>query len=174
MQRPTRRPVPHLRPFWRGIGAVALSLLLAGAAGAAENNLPVPRFVTLRADEVYLRTGPGERYPIEWVYKRKGLPLEVVAEFDIWRKVRDWQGTEGWVHERMITGNRNVVVTGGLRTLHSGPDDASAAVARAEPGVVAHLLECGSGDWCRIEAQGIKGWLKRDEMWGVFPNEKVE
>lgn len=172
MERLIRRHLTHLRPLRRGIGVLALSILMAGPA-AAERNLPVPRFVSLRADEVYLRAGPGERYPIEWVYKRKGLPLEVVAEFDIWRKVRDWQGTEGWVHEHMITGNRNIIVTGTTRTLHSAPDAASPAVARAEPGVIAHLLAC-RGAWCRIEAQGVQGWLGRDELWGVFPKETVE
>jgi SH3-like domain-containing protein len=173
VDRSIRRHLTHLRPLRRGIGVLALGLLMAGAAGAAEKNLPVPRFVSLRADEVYMRTGPGERYPIEWVYTRKGLPLEVVAEFDIWRKVRDWQGTEGWVHERMVSSNRNVVVTGATRTLRSAPDAAAPAVARAEPGVIAHLLEC-HGAWCRIEAQGVKGWLGRDALWGVFPNETVE
>ncbi len=146
--------------------------LLAASAVAAEKGLPVPRFVTLRADEVNLRTGPGERYPIDWVLTRKGLPVEVLAEYDVWRKIRDPEGSEGWVHERMITGNRNVVITGQLRTLHTDPDPASRPVARAEAGVIAHLLEC-RGPWCRVEAQGIKGWLKRGELWGVYPDETV-
>jgi len=132
-----------------------------------------PHFAALRVDLVNLRTGPGERYPIEWVYQRKGLPVEVTAEFDVWRKVRDDDGTEGWVHQRMLAAVRNVVVTGALRTLHADPKPDAAAVARAEPGVIAHLLEC-RGPWCRVEAQGVKGWLQRSEVWGVLPNETVQ
>jgi SH3-like domain-containing protein len=151
--------------------AAAAILVVASVAGAAEKQLP--RFVTLRADEVNLRTGPGERYPIDWVLIRKGLPVEIVEEFDVWRKVRDMQGSEGWVHQRMLTGARNVVIEGGVRILHVEPEAASPAVARAEAGVVARLLEC-HGPWCRVEAQGIKGWLKRDEVWGVYPDESVQ
>jgi SH3-like domain-containing protein len=141
-------------------------------AVAAEKALPVPRFVSLRADEVNLRTGPGERYPIDWVLTRKGLPVEIVEEFEGWRKIRDAQGTEGWVHQRMVTGARNVVVTGEVRTLRADPDVAAPAVARAEPGVIAHLLDCRD-TWCRVDLQGMKGWLKRSEIWGVYPTEAV-
>jgi SH3-like domain-containing protein len=141
-------------------------------AHAVEKALPVPRFVSLRADEVNLRTGPGERYPIDWVLTRKGLPVEIVEEFEAWRKIRDAQGTEGWVPQRMVTGTRNVIVIGELRTLRADADGAAPAVARAEPGVIAHLLDCRDA-WCRVELQGVKGWLKRSEVWGVYPTEAV-
>jgi SH3-like domain-containing protein len=154
------------------LAAAAILVLVASSAGAAEKQLP--RFVTLRADEVNLRTGPGERYPIDWVLIRKGLPVEIVEEFDVWRKIRDFQGSEGWVHQRMLTGARNVLVEGAVRVLHVQPDLASPAAARAEVGVVARLIECPRGPWCRVEAQGIKGWLKRDEVWGVYPDEAVQ
>ncbi|HEV2551414.1 MAG TPA: SH3 domain-containing protein [Stellaceae bacterium] len=155
---------------------LALTALLFCAAPmlahAAEKALPVPRFVSLRADEVNLRTGPGERYPIDWVLTRKGLPVEIVEEFEAWRKIRDVQGTEGWVHQRMVTGTRNVVVTGDVRTLRADPEATAPAVARAEPGVIAHLLVCRD-TWCRVELQDMKGWLKRSEVWGVYPTEAV-
>jgi SH3-like domain-containing protein len=153
------------------LAAAAILVLAVSVAGAAEKRLP--RFVTLRADEVNLRTGPGERYPIDWVLIRKGLPVEIVEEFDVWRKIRDFQGSEGWVHQRMLTGARNVLIKGSVRILHVEPDAASPAAARAEAGVVARLLEC-RGPWCRVEAQGVKGWLKRDEIWGVYPDESVQ
>jgi SH3-like domain-containing protein len=153
------------------LAAAAILMLAASSGGAAEKQLP--RFVSLRADEVNLRTGPGERYPIDWVLVRKGLPVEIVEEFDVWRKIRDFQGSEGWVHQRMLTGARNVLVEGAVRVLHVEPDPASPAAARAEAGVVARLIEC-RGLWCRVEAQGIKGWLKRDEIWGVYPDEAVQ
>jgi SH3-like domain-containing protein len=141
-------------------------------ANAVEKALPVPRFVSLRADEVNLRTGPGERYPIDWVLTRRGLPVEIVEEFEAWRKIRDAQGTEGWVHQRMVTGTRNVIITGEVRTLRADADPAAPAVARAEPGVIAHLLDCHDA-WCRVDLQGMKGWLKRSEVWGVYPGEAV-
>lgn len=170
--------MPCIPPFRREplrtrlrLAAAILLVLVASVAGAAERQLP--RFATLRAGEVNLRTGPGERYPIEWVLIRKGLPVEIVQEFDVWRKIRDSEGSEGWVHQRMLTGARNVLIEGGVRILHVEPDAASPPVARAEAGVVARLVEC-RGPWCRVEAQGIKGWLKRDEVWGVYPDESVQ
>jgi SH3-like domain-containing protein len=147
-------------------------LLAVATTAAADKPLAVPRFVSLRADEVNLRTGPGERYPIDWVLTRKGLPVEILEEFEAWRKIRDSQGSEGWVHQRMVTGTRNVIVTGDVRTLRTDADAAAPAVARAEPGVIGHLLDCRDG-WCRVELQGIKGWVKRSEMWGVYPTEAV-
>jgi SH3-like domain-containing protein len=153
---------------------VLLVFALAFAASvswAAEEK--VPHFASLRANEVNLRAGPGERYPIEWVYQRKGLPVEVTAQFDVWRKIRDSDGTEGWVHERMLTAQRSVIVKGAERALKSDPDVGANTVARAEPGVVARLIECRA-TWCRVETQGIKGWVQRADLWGVYPDETVE
>ncbi|HYM02724.1 MAG TPA: SH3 domain-containing protein [Stellaceae bacterium] len=163
----------HARPLWPHLAGLLFALALGAAAEAADKAQPVPRFATLRADEVNLRTGPGERYPIDWVLSKKGLPVEIIGEYDVWRKVHDSLGSEGWVHERMITSSRNVVVTGQIRTLRADPDGASSPVARAEPGVVARLLEC-RGAWCRVETQDIKGWIKRAEIWGVYPDEIVQ
>ena len=158
----------------RAAAAAALAILMAtSAASAAEKELPTPRFVALRADKVNVRTGPGDQYPIEWVFTRKDLPVEIVAEFEHWRKIRDSQGTEGWVHQRMVTGKRSVLVQGEVRELHGGPAKDSEVVARAEPGVVAKLLEC-QGAWCRVETSGIKGWLRRGDVWGVYPDETVQ
>jgi SH3-like domain-containing protein len=154
---------------------IALGLaaaLSAGTARAAEKSDAPPRFVSLRADVVNLRTGPGDRYPVEWVYHRKGLPVEIVAQHEQWREVRDWQGTTGWVHQRLITAARNVIIEGRQRILHAEADAASPAVAKLDAGVIAHLLECRDA-WCRIEADKIKGWLNRDEIWGVTADEVV-
>jgi len=151
-------------------GLVTIAAANTAVAAGAEHALPVPRFASLRSDEVNLRAGPGERYPIEWVFTRKDMPVEIVREFANWRQVRDWQGTQGWVHERMVTGRRDVVVTGGIRELRRQPDPAAPLVARAEPGVIAKLLEC-QGAWCRIEAGDTTGWLLRSDIWGVYPEE---
>ncbi len=154
---------------------VALGLaavLSVGAARAAEKADALPRFVSLRADAVNLRTGPGDRYPVEWVYRRKGLPVEIVAQHEQWREVRDWQGTTGWVHQRLITTARNVIIKGHQRVLRAEPDAGSPPVAKLDVGVIAHLLECRAA-WCRVEADKIKGWLTRGEIWGVTADEVV-
>jgi SH3-like domain-containing protein len=154
---------------------VALALALgirweATAFGAGAAEAPLPHFASLHADKVNLRAGPGDRYPIEWVYLRKDWPVEVVAQFDHWRRVRDWEGTEGWVHEKMVTARRDVIVTGGLRGLRNAPDLGAPLVARAEPGVVAKLDEC-RGAWCRIATGDVTGWIERSNIWGVYSNE---
>ena len=126
----------------------------------------LPRFASLRSAEVNVRTGPGVRYPVEWVFKRRSFPIEIVAEFDTWRKVRDWQGTVGWVHRSMLSGRRTVLVTGLVRRLHSEPAGGAKTVARLEPGVVAELLQCEKS-WCEIRTAGHSGWLRKGEFWGA-------
>jgi SH3-like domain-containing protein len=155
------------------LGLALLLLALAGPVLAAGEDLPLPRFASLRSNEINLRTGPGTNYPVDWVLTRRAMPVEVLAEFDIWRKIRDWQGTVGWVHQSMLTGNRTALILASPRLLRSDPGGGARAVARLEPGVIAKLLECNGG-WCRLEAEGYRGWLMRDEFFGVFPNETVK
>ena len=155
-----------------GVLALALGIHPETAARAASAEATVPRFAVLHADKVNLRAGPGDRYPIEWVYLRRDWPVEVIAQFDHWRRVRDWEGTQGWVHEKMITQRREVIVTGGVRALRQTPDVNGALVARAEPGVMARLDEC-HGEWCRIIAGDITGWVQRSDIWGVYANENI-
>lgn len=159
------------------LGGVAAGVLgVNGWAQAAieGSGLPLPRFVSLRADEVNMRAGPGVQYPIDWVYQREKLPLEVIAEHKTWRRVRDWQGTQGWIHQSMLGGTRTVIVTGKTRSLRSEPDTKSAPMARAEPGVIGRLKECpASNTWCRIEIEGYEGWLRRVDFWGVYRHEVV-
>ncbi|MBV8170293.1 MAG: SH3 domain-containing protein [Alphaproteobacteria bacterium] len=156
------------------IVAAALTGLVIGLSGlaqAADSALPVPRFVSLRSDEVNVRTGPGVRYPIDWVFQRKTMPVEVLAEVDTWRKVRAADGTEGWVHQSMLTGRRTAMVTGrDVLTLRKRNASDADAVAMLEPGVIGNLLECRDA-WCRLEIAGNKGWLPRDTLWGVLPSE---
>jgi SH3-like domain-containing protein len=140
---------------------------------AGQSKLPVPRFASLRASEVNLRTGPGVRYPVDWVYQRRGLPIEIVAEFGTWRKIRDDQGTEGWVHRQMLAGKRTVVIMGKEQVLRRSAATGATAVARLAPGVVAQVMEC-DGDWCRVEASGFRGWLPRAGTWGTKPGERIK
>ena len=154
--------------------ALAALLALAPAAiGDAEETRKVPYFVSLGSGEVNLRTGPGLRYPIDWVYRRQSLPVEVIGIFDHWRQIRDWQGTEGWVHQNMLSQRRTMIVTGGQRLLRREPGAESSAVAAVEPGVVGRLRSC-SGDWCEVEIGGQRGWLARQEFWGTYPAEPIE
>lgn len=152
---------------------IVFSVATMTVTEARDTNLPLPRFVSLKADEVNLRTGPGQRYPIDWVFVRRALPLEVTAEFDQWRRIRDQDGTVGWVHRSMLSGERMVVVIGAVRTLRGEPKSNGVALLRLEPGVQGSLLACQNA-WCRIDQQGTKGWLQRAYLWGVYPSENFE
>ena len=155
----------------------AISFVVGPRAAAetlgSESKLPIPRFVSLRSGQVNLRTGPGTIYPVEWVFIRRGLPVEIIAEFDVWRRIRDWQGTVGWVHQSMLDGRRTARITGAERELRSEPAEAAFIVARLAPGVIGRLLECEAA-WCKIDAEGYRGWLRRDEFWGAYPDEQVQ
>ncbi|WP_340116485.1 SH3 domain-containing protein [Pelagibius sp. 7325] len=142
-------------------------------APAGRTGLPLPRFVSLRAAEVNLRTGPGTRYPIDWVYQRRGMPVEIVDEFDTWRRIRDWQGTEGWVHQSMVQGQRGILVTGKRHILRRRPEPDSPGVALVDAGVVGVLNRCQQ-DWCEVSANGFSGWLERDAFYGLYPGEILE
>ncbi len=146
---------------------------VARPRGIRRTGLPLPRFASLRAAKVNLRAGPGLRYPVEWVYKRRGLPVMITAEFDAWRKVRDWRGTVGWIHRSMLTGKRTVIATAREVVLRRKPSKDSPAVARAEAGVIARVLVC-EADWCRVQAGGVRGWVRREALWGTLPEEKFK
>jgi SH3-like domain-containing protein len=130
-------------------------------------------FASLRAEKVNLRSGPSADFPIQWVYVRRGLPVEVVASFDIWRKIRDIDGTEGWVNQQMLTGHRSVLVSGAVRDLRHDPKSDAEIVAKLEVGVVAAISKCDP-TWCEVKAGGYKGWLMREEVWGLEPGEVIE
>ena len=149
------------------------AVLLAPGPAQAATGLAVPRFAALRAQEVNMRTGPGVRYPVEWVFTRRNLPVEITAEFELWRKIRDWQGTEGWVHASMLTGKRAVIITGRTRMLRRSDLTSAPVIARVEKTVVGRLLNC-RGAWCRLNIAGLRGWMQRPQFWGVYPKEKVE
>ena len=163
-----------------GNGALSLGAVSIVSAARAQTSkrgrvtgLPIPRFVSLRAEEVNLRTGPGLRYPIEWVYKRAGMPVEVIGEYRTWRQLRDWQGDTGWVHQVMLQADRTARIVGEApRPLMAEPSPDAAVVARLQPGVIADLQRCESR-WCRLTADGHTGWIRRDAFYGVYPGETV-
>ncbi len=159
-----------------GRWAAMLSAVAIGCGPALADDkpaLPVPRFVSMRHGEVNLRSGPGTRYPIAWVFTRVNLPVEITQEFENWRKIRDSEGSEGWVLEAALQGRRYVVVAGAIRAVRSTPAPDAALVARAEPGVIGKLNKCPpeSPDWCEVDLPGARGWLRRSELWGVYKTE---
>jgi SH3-like domain-containing protein len=169
-----------IRPICFSIALVTILLLDTGRVAtpvqAAEGSgLPLPRFVSMRADEANLRAGPGVQYPVEWVYHRAEMPVEIIAEYTTWRKVRDWQGAQGWIHQSILSSARTFIVTGGLRTIRKEPDTKSLAVARVEANVIGKLRACPAElGWCQVEVEGHRGWLRKVDFWGVYPNEALK
>lgn len=136
---------------------------------------PLPRYAALRSDEVNLRTGPGTRYPIDWVYKRRDLPVLIEREFDAWRLVRDPEGVKGWVNQATLAPRRTGVVVGGEQVLRGDPKVDAAAVARLKAGVIVRLRSCeATSDWCQASVQDYRGWVRRTDVWGVFPGEAIQ
>jgi len=164
-------------PICASFLVISASFIAAGAAMAATDRdgkeLPLPRFASLKAAEVNLRTGPGSNYPIDWVLTKPTMPVEILAEFETWRRVRDVQGTEGWVHQMMLSGKRTAIVTGQPREIRRKAEPTAPVVAVVEPGVIASLLECDGG-WCRVDVQGKRGWLPRNAFWGAYEGERVK
>jgi SH3-like domain-containing protein len=164
-----------------------LPVLIVGLSGTAaaqgerkpgaSSGLPVPRFVSLKADEVSVRKGPGWDHAVAWVFRRAGLPVEIIAEFDVWRQVRDSEGASGWVHGRLLSGRRTGLVAPWVKdakdyTLHTSPSALSPAAARLQPGVLADVKSCEDG-WCRVNAGEVSGWVQQDALFGVYPGEAV-
>ncbi len=160
---------------------VAASVASARAAGNMANGpvsgLPVPRFVSLKPDKVNVRGGPNRDHDVTWQYTRSGLPVEITAESDNWRRIRDSDGAEGWVYHSMLSGRRTAVVTAKDKDepvpLHAKADPQAAVTARLQSVVLAAVKAC-TGSWCRIVGSGFDGWIVQDRLWGVYPNEKVE
>jgi SH3-like domain-containing protein len=161
-----------------------LVMILAAAAGAAQaqslgsaSGLPVPRFVSLKADKVNMHIGPAKTYDVKWLYQRQGLPVEITAEFENWRRIRDADGTEGWVYHSLLSGKRTAMVTAksadDLIALYEKADDKSGVIAKLERGVVGTVNRCTDG-WCRFNGRGFDGWIQEGRLWGVYPDEKVD
>ncbi len=149
----------------------------AGEVATGPSGLPVPRFVSLKADKVNMHVGPAKTYDVTWVYTRVGLPVEITAEFENWRRIRDGEGAEGWVYHSLLSGRRTgVVMSKAKDELVSIRDKAvidGGVTAQLQAGVLATVKKC-SGSWCRIFGDGFDGWIEQDRLWGVYPDEKIE
>ncbi|MEM8833114.1 MAG: SH3 domain-containing protein [Pseudomonadota bacterium] len=138
------------------------------------SGLPIPRFISLAKNKVFMRTGPGLRYPIRWVYTKKQMPIEVIQEFDTWRKVRDVDGAEGWIHQSLLSGKRTALAQGeeGAIMLKK-PESAARPVAMIESGVILTLESCAQ-KWCKATVDGFKGWIEKKSLWGVYADEELD
>lgn len=158
--------------IWR-ILALTLGMVPMITGTAIAGNLPLPRFVSLRSDEVNARVGPGGEYPTEWIYLRERLPVEVISEFGSWRKIRDHVGAIGWVHQSMISGMRTAMNTFPDTILRKKPNVESAPLARVEAGVIGKLIKCHDG-WCYVQIGKEKGWLMRRYLFGIYHHETLK
>ena len=154
---------------------VFLALWLAFCPAArAQSGLPLPRFVSLRSNQVNLRTGPGFRYPVEWVYLKSDLPVEIINEFETWRRVRDYDGREGWIYQPMLSGRRTVRMKENGELLRAAAAD-SRPLAKIEKGAVGRLALCPADiALCKVEFGDFQGWVFRTKLWGVYNKEVFE
>lgn len=173
--------MPRRRLFFALAAALSLSVplsvpltMLPQTATAQERgpvtDLPLPRFVSVKSAEANVRRGPSLTHRIDWVFKRRNMPVEVTAEFGHWRRVRDRDGAGGWIHYALLSGARHVIVDKDLLALNIRPDPKSAVTARLERGVIARMEKC-TLDWCRLNAGGYRGWAPKEALWGVTPEE---
>ena len=169
------------------LGALVYSPVVAaqGAAAPAQSitlgpsGLPLPRFVSLKSGRVNSRVGPGANYSVDWMYMKAGLPMEIIQEFDTWRRVRDADGSEGWINQSLLSGKRTAIVSPWQRgkdakiNLLNSPQDGARVVAIIEPGVMGSIKSC-NGQWCEMTFEGHTGWLAQSLVWGAYPGERVK
>jgi SH3-like domain-containing protein len=173
--------------LWRFCVAVAFTGVWLGTSVSSgfaakdttvtSSGLPIPRYVSLKSDNVNVRAGPTKDNDVAWVFTRSGLPVEITAEFENWRRVRDSEGAEGWVYHSLLSGRRTAVVTmkskDELAPLYDRASSSGAVTARLQAGVIAQVRTCDS-HWCHIAGDGFEGWIEQQRLWGVYADEKVE
>jgi len=191
-----RQTQPNRRPA-TAAGAAA-GAAAAGAAAAASRTpepvvppgppvpsigsvtgLALPRYAALRSDEVNMRVGPNTTHPIEWTFQRRDLPVMIVGEFQLWRRIRDPDGAEGWVHSSTLAGRRTVLIRPAAgapdATLRRRPEDNGVTVAKLRAGVIARIRECEAANpWCEVQVSGHRGFLRRAELWGISAEEEIK
>jgi SH3-like domain-containing protein len=162
-----------MRLYFRGL--ISILLLFGISAHAADAPLAFEtKYEAMRYGKTRMHTGPGQQYPVSWVYQRKGLPVKVIAAYDVWRKIVDADGTTGWVQENMLSDKRTVAVIGVQHTLRHDPSDTATPVALADPGTIARIMTCKPG-WCQVKFidDDYQGWMKQSDLWGTAPDESV-
>jgi len=159
---------------------IVLSIEAAAAAPAfaqQEGKLPLPRFVSLRSDKVHVRAGPSQNHEIRWTFAKAGLPVEIIAEFENWRRIRDSDGADGWVHQVLLSGRRTALVRAPKDTktvpVYERASGQGRLIAELQPGVIANLRSCAKG-WCRISGERFDGFILQTLLWGAYPDEVIE
>ncbi|MFK7967696.1 MAG: SH3 domain-containing protein [Rickettsiaceae bacterium] len=148
-----------------------INLSLVTFADTSKEKLPIPRFVTMKFGEVNVRTGPAVDCPIEWVFVRKGEPVEIIAEYEQWRKIRDVSEEGGWVHASVLSAKRSVIlISKNIMPLISSPRSYDHIVVQLKPKIRCNLVKCKS-DWCQVVCKSYKGWIAKKFLWGVYPDE---
>ncbi|MCT7374535.1 SH3 domain-containing protein [Chelativorans salis] len=143
------------------------------------SGLPLPRFVSLKSGRVNMRVGPGTDYAVEWLYLKPGLPMEIIQEYDNWRRVRDADGAEGWINQALLSGRRTGAAAPWFKgkqatiPLRAQAEEDARHVAEVEPGAIGEVRVC-NGEWCRMSFSGHEGWMKQTLVWGVYPGETIE
>jgi SH3-like domain-containing protein len=177
-----KRTINALAIDRRDVLALACALIVAPRAAVADpvgpvTKLPLPRFASLKTDRVNLREGPSKDHATKWVYERAGLPVEITAEFEIWRKVRDSEGVEGWVLHSLLSGRRTALVTpnkkGENSKLYTRASASTDLAATLQSGVIVNIRNC-DGAWCLVDGDGFKGYIEQEKLWGVYPDEKIQ
>jgi SH3-like domain-containing protein len=169
--------IARIRTAMAALFMVTFSAAAWAGSDAVTSGLPVPRFVSLKTDRVNVRGGPDKDHEVAFIYTRLGWPVEITAEFENWRRVRDSDGSEGWVYHSLLSGKRTAAVQlkskTDLAALHAKPDAASPVTAQLQSGVLGAIRHC-TGAWCRLVGDGFDGWIEQNRLWGVYPDEKVE
>jgi SH3-like domain-containing protein len=166
------------------LAAALLATSVSHSAASAQDmtagsvtGLPIPRYVSLKSDRVNLREGPSKEHRTRWVFQRAGLPVEITGEFETWRRVRDADGSEGWVLHSLLSGRRTALVAPWSKDesfpLYQSADESASVIARLQPGVIANVASCANA-WCHISIAKTDGYIKQERLWGVYPNEKVD
>lgn len=138
---------------------------------ASPEKLPLPRFVSLRSNKINSHVGPGKTYPIEWVFTRQNMPVEIIAEFDTWRQIKDIDGTLSWVHKSLLSGKRTILIKNRQATLYTSPQKDSPPLAVVHKQVIGKLKNCQK-NWCQVTIQNYSGWIQRKHLWGVYDHEE--
>lgn len=149
---------------------------MAAETDNGESGLQLPRMVSLRSNTINGRSGPDTKYPIEWVYKQKGAPVEIVNEYGLWRKIKDWEGSESWVHKSMLTGRRFVkVMTPGENNIYNNDDYQAKVIAKVEDGVIGEIKKCRKGNaFCLVQFGTVEGWVPKNILFGVYEDENID
>lgn len=178
------------KAFWLALCALWLVVTPSFAQQTGPSGLPLPRFVSLGSPKINVRHGPGQKYQVAWIFTQSGLPVEIIQEFDTWRKVRDSDGDEGWIHQSLLSGRRTGIIAPWLHEqsqaipLYARADRGAPLRAQLAPKVLVNVQECAES-WCEISGRfqpegenasaiNFKGWVEQQFVWGVYADEEFD